>query len=197
MKRMVPWAMVWGRALLGPLIVLAAWKGVVGWALSLTVLVGLLDDIADGMVARRWNCDTPALRLADSSADTVFYLGTAFAVWVRSPELFRANWVWLAILVGLEGLRYVFDFWKFGKGASYHSYLAKAWGLVLAGAIMRVLWSGGPLWVVTVAAVLGMIVNLEGLAMSIILQHWQNDVKTLQAAWRIRVDSTLAAEEER
>jgi phosphatidylglycerophosphate synthase len=196
-KRLIPWAMVWGRALLGPLIILAAWWHVAGWMLAVAVLVGLVDDIADGMVARRWNCDTASLRLADSSADTVFYLGTAAALWIRSPQLLRHDWVLLAVLFGLEGFCYAFDRWKFGKGASYHSYLAKAWGLVLASAIMFVLAEGAPQWAVTAAIVLGIVTNLEGLAMSLILPHWQNDVKTLARAWKIREDSTRAAVAER
>jgi CDP-diacylglycerol--glycerol-3-phosphate 3-phosphatidyltransferase len=196
-KRLIPWAMVWGRALLGPVIALAAWGHIAGWILAVAVFVGLVDDIADGMVARRFGCDTPALRLADSSADTVFYLGTAVALWIRSPLLLRHDWVLLAVLFGLEGFCYAFDFWKFGKGASYHSYLAKAWGLVLASAIMFVLAAGGPQWAVTAAVVVGIVTNLEGFAMSLMLPRWQNDVKTLARAWKIREDSARAAAEER
>jgi hypothetical protein len=72
MKRMIPWAMVWARALGGPLMVLAAWRGTAGWVLAVAVLAGLVDDILDGMLARQWNCETPALRLADSSAVQCF-----------------------------------------------------------------------------------------------------------------------------
>jgi CDP-diacylglycerol--glycerol-3-phosphate 3-phosphatidyltransferase len=189
--------MVWGRALLGPLMVLAAWKGVSGLILAVAVLVGLLDDIADGMLARRWGCETPALRLADSSADTVFYLGTAIAMWLRTPELLRDDWKLLVLLFGLECLRYVLDFEKFGKGASYHSYLAKLWGLVLASAIMCSFATGGPQWLVTAAIALGVVVNLEGLTISLVLPQWQNDVKTVWAARKIRADAAREAMAER
>jgi CDP-diacylglycerol--glycerol-3-phosphate 3-phosphatidyltransferase len=197
MRRLIPWAMVWGRGLLGPLIILAAWWHVAGWILAIAVFVGLVDDIADGMLARRWNCDTASLRLADSSADTVFYLGTAAALWIRSPQLLRRDWILLAVLFGLEGCCYAFDLWKFGKGASYHSYLAKVWGLVLASAIMLVLAADGPQWALTTAIVLGLVTNLEGLAMSLILPRWQNDVSTLAIAWKIREGSATAAVAER
>ncbi len=93
------------------------------------------------------------------------------------------------MLLGLEGFRYAFDFWKFRKASSYHSYLSKFWGLVLASAILCALAMKGPQWLVTAAIVLGIIANLEGLTMSLMLPKWQNDVKTLGAAWRIRAAS--------
>ncbi len=197
MKTAVPWTMVIVRVLMGPGIVALTMWGVTGRVLSVIVIAMLLDDIADGMVARRFGTDTPRLRLADSCADTVFYLGTAVAMWMRAPLSLWQN-VWLiAVLFVLEAGRYLLDFAKFGKATSYHSYLAKAWGLVLVVVIVAVLVHGGPAWLVTVAAGLGVIVNLEGVAMSLMLPRWQNDVKTLAVAMRIRASLTQAAGEGR
>lgn len=155
-----------------------------GW--RLIVLLALVDDIYDGVLARRWKCDTPAIRLADSGADTVFYLGVAGALWVREPGGLRSNAWPLGVLFALEGLRYGLDFWKFGKGSSYHSYLAKAWGLVMAVAVIGVLSFGGLRWMVRVSILVGVGTNLEGLAMSLMLPRWTHDVKTLGVAWRLR-----------
>jgi phosphatidylglycerophosphate synthase len=189
MKVVIPWSMVIGRAAMGPMLVaMTAW-GAAGWVLSAVVVLMLVDDIADGMVARHWGTDSPALRLADSCADTVFYLGTAVAMWLRAPQTLRENLYLIVALFALEAGRYILDFAKFGKAASYHSYMAKAWGLVLALAIVCVLGRGGPVWMVTVAAALGILVNLEGVMMSLLLPQWQNDVKTLGVAMRIREDS--------
>ena len=90
------------------------------------------------------------------------------------------------MLFGLEALRYGFDLRKFGRAASYHSYLAKLWGLVLAVAVMGVLGGGGLGWLIRLAIWLGVVVNLEGLGMSLVLPQWQTDVKTLTAAGRLR-----------
>ena len=43
---------------------------------------------------------------------------------------------------------------------------------------------------VPVALVLGILCNVEGLAMSMVLQVWRKDVKTLAEAWRIRREVT-------
>ena len=97
-----------------------------------------------------------------------------------------SNWRLLAVLLGLECARYVFDLAKFGKAASYHSYFAKCWGLLRAVALIMVLSFGGLAWLVRASILLGILTNLEGGAMSLLLRHWQNDVKTLPAAWRLR-----------
>ena len=44
----------------------------------------------------------------------------------------------LVVLLGMEAARFAFDFVKFGRPASYHSYLAKLWGLVMAVAVIGV-----------------------------------------------------------
>ena len=186
MKRVTVWAMVWLRVVLCPVMVWGAHAGWAGAWLGAIVMLALVDDIFDGVLARRWGCDTPGIRLADSGADTVFYLGVAAALWIREPGVLRASAWPLAMLFGLEGVRYAFDFWKFGKGASYHSYLAKVWGLVMALAVIAVLSFGGPSWAVRVSILLGIAANVEGLAMSVMLPHWTHDVRTLRAAWDLQ-----------
>ena len=102
LRQAVPWAMILARALLCPIIVVGAARGWDGRWLGAIVLFALADDILDGMLARRWGCDTPSLRLADSLADTVFYLGAAWALWIREPEVLRANRWLLGALFALE-----------------------------------------------------------------------------------------------
>jgi CDP-diacylglycerol--glycerol-3-phosphate 3-phosphatidyltransferase len=160
-----------------------SWSGA---PLALIVVIALVDDIYDGVLARRWGWDSPTVRLWDSLADTVFYLGVAGAVWISEPEVIRANWILFAILFALEGARYVFDLLKFGKAASYHSYMAKAWGLLLAAAMIGVFALARLRILVPVALIWGIAVNVEGLAMSVLLPRWKNDVKTLWLAWRLR-----------
>ena len=182
----LPWAMVWLRVLLCPVIVLGARRGWDGKWLGLIVLIALLDDIYDGILARRWGCDTVNLRRADSAADTVFYLGVAAALWTREQQLLRGNWHLLLTLALLELARHAFDRWKFGRAAAYHSYLAKLWGLVMGAAVIAVLGFGGPRWLVWVSLLIGIASDLEGLTISLLLPRWQNDVKTIPAARKLR-----------
>jgi CDP-diacylglycerol--glycerol-3-phosphate 3-phosphatidyltransferase len=185
-KEQIPWAMAAGRALLGPVILAGEACGWSGMALAGTVVTALLSDIFDGVLARRWRCDTPAVRLFDSMADTVFYACVAVALGIGQPQIWRDNAPLLGVLLALEALNFGIAFAKFGKPASYHSYLAKAWGLVLATAVVAAFARGHGSPLIPITLVLGTACNLQGLAMSCILPVWRRDVKTLRAAWRIR-----------
>jgi CDP-diacylglycerol--glycerol-3-phosphate 3-phosphatidyltransferase len=150
------------------------------------VVAALVSDIYDGVLARRWKCDTAGVRLFDSMADTVFYLCTAVALWIRLPQVWRSYAGLLVGLLMLEGVRFAFDFVKFGRPASYHSYLAKAWGMVMAIAVIGSFATGQASVLVPMALVLGIVCDVEGLAMSWVMPLWRKDIKTLREAWRIR-----------
>jgi phosphatidylglycerophosphate synthase len=185
-REIVPWGVAAGRAALGPVLIAGAACSWDGAALAGVVVAALVSDIYDGVLARRWGCDTAGVRLFDSMADTVFYLCTAAALWIGQPQLWRTYWGLLVGLLGVEVVRFAFDFAKFGKPASYHSYLAKSWGLVMAVAVVGVFAFGRVNVLVPVALVMGIVCDLEGLAMSVVMPVWRKDVKTIRAAWRIR-----------
>ena len=182
----IPWALIGLRAVACPLLVVGALRGWAGGWLGTIVVVALLSDIYDGILARRWGNETARLRVSDSVTDTFFYLGVLAALWIREPQVVQGNWQWFVALLGFETFRYGFDFWKFGKVASYHSYLSKLWGLVIVVAVVGVLSFGGLRWLIWVALVFGIVVNAEGLVMSLMLPRWKNDVKTLGRAWELR-----------
>ena len=182
----IPWLMASARAVLGPVLIVGAECGWNGLALAGIVVAALLSDIYDGVLARRWKCDTAGVRLFDSMVDTVFYLCTAVALWIGLPQLWRSYAGLLFGLLALEGVRFGFDFVKFGRPASYHSYLAKAWGLVMAIAVISSFAMQQANVLVPVALVLGILCNVEGLAMSWVMPLWRKDIKTLREAWRIR-----------
>jgi phosphatidylglycerophosphate synthase len=185
-RELVPWGMAAGRAVMGPVLIAGAACSWNGAALAGIVVAALVSDIYDGVLARRWGCDTAGVRLFDSMADTVFYLCTAAALWIGQPHLWRRYGGWLVALLGMELVRFAFDFAKFGKPASYHSYLAKSWGLVMAVAVVGVFAFGRVNALIPVALVMGILCDLEGLAMSVVLPVWRKDVKTIRTAWRIR-----------
>jgi len=185
-KESIPWTMAAGRALLGPVLILGERCGWSGLALASLVATALLSDIFDGVLARRWKCDTAGVRLFDSMADTAFYLCAAATLWFYQPQLWHDNALLLGSVLALEALRFAVDFGKFGKPSSYHSYLAKTWGLVMAVAVIWTFASTRASILIPVALLTGIASNLEGLAMSLILPVWRKDVKTLAAARQIR-----------
>ncbi len=185
-REQIPWVMAGVRAALGPVVIAGEACSWNGFMLAGIVIAALVSDIFDGVLARRWFCDTAGVRLFDSMADTFFYVCVAVALWTGEPQVWRHNAGLLVVLLALEAARFGLDFAKFGKPASYHSYLAKSWGLVMAIGVVAVFCSGKASPVLSVALVLGIACNLEGLAMSLMLPMWRKDVKTLWAAWRLR-----------
>jgi phosphatidylglycerophosphate synthase len=185
-RERIPWGMAAGRAALGPVLAVGAECGWNGLAMAGLVVVALVSDIFDGVLARRWRCDTAGVRLFDTMADTVFYLCAAAALWIGQPGTVRAYAWRLGGLLGLEAVRLGFDLAKFGRPASYHSYLAKTWGLVMASGVVGLFAMRRGNWAFSCAMVVGVACQMEGLAMSLMLPVWRRDVKTLRAAWRLR-----------
>jgi phosphatidylglycerophosphate synthase len=186
MKAAIPWCMVVFRCLLGPAIAIVARLAHPQIWLGAMIAAGFLSDVYDGILARRWKTDTDALRVADSAVDIVFYLGILAAVVERHWPAVRERWGLLIAVLSLEVIRMVFDWLKFRRMASYHSYTAKAWGILLAAATVALLCFDSSSWILTLALAWGIVCDLEGLAMSLILPKWTRDVKTLSRALAIR-----------
>jgi phosphatidylglycerophosphate synthase len=167
------------RVALAPALLWITRDGRAGAWYVVCCLVALVSDIVDGVIARRAGVDTAGLRRYDSVADTIFYATAAWTVWRVHPEVVRAYWPGAAIVVGLEVARYGFDLRKFGREASYHAWSAKVWGLSLAIALVAVMGFGRAVPWVALAIVLGVVADLEGLAISVVLPAWRHDVKSI------------------
>ncbi|MFL6301458.1 MAG: CDP-alcohol phosphatidyltransferase family protein [Terriglobales bacterium] len=174
------------RLILGPVVLALAWKHVPGAWIAGCTFVAIVSDIYDGIIARRLHIDTETLRRYDSFADTVFYIGIAWAAWRLHPEAIGENAYLLATIFALEIARYGFDFAKFRREASYHMYSSKVWGLVLAGATIVLFAFGTSGWLFRIALLLGVVCDLEGLAISMVLPRWTHDVPSIAHALKLR-----------
>jgi phosphatidylglycerophosphate synthase len=187
LKRVIPWSMVISRVLLGPMVVVVSWRLTQPQLLlGAMIAAACLSDVYDGILARRWGTVTAALRISDTTADTVFYLGVLAAVIVRHWPVLRARIALLVALLILEAFRMGFDWLKFHRMASYHTYSAKIWGLLLAVATIALLCFDRGFWLLTLALAWGILSDLEGLAISVILPKWTHDVKSLRRALALR-----------
>lgn len=182
----VPLALTGLRIALAPVMVLLAVYGPSATGFGFCLSIAFLSDVFDGIVARRLKVATPNLRRLDSVADTLFYLAAVFAVWHLHPAVITERLLSLGVLAALELLRYGVDFARFGREASYHMWSSKLWGILLFVAFFSVLVldaSGVP---VSLAVYVGILVDLEGLAISMVLPEWRADVPTLVHALRLR-----------
>jgi CDP-diacylglycerol--glycerol-3-phosphate 3-phosphatidyltransferase len=150
------------------------------------ISIAFVSDVFDGVVARKLGVATPELRHLDSRVDLVFYATAAWAVWRLHPGVVRSIAIPGLIVIGLDVLRHVFDFLKFGRDAAYHAWSSKAWGLSLALALVVLMGFGVAYPFVAITVVLGLIAQVEGLLISIVLPVWTHDVPSLRHALRIR-----------
>ena len=182
----IPLSLTLLRVFLAPVIVLLAIFEPLPWAFGVCFTLAFLSDIFDGIFARRLNVASPGLRRLDSIADTIFYLAAVYTVWHLHPEVLSEHAASLSVLVSLELARYVIDFAKFKREASYHMWSSKLWGLLLFLAFFAVLVVGPADLLVSAAIYMGIIADVEGIMISFALPRWKNDIPTIFHAVRMR-----------
>ena len=186
-KLRLPVFLIAVRFALGPgMMVLSFFFSPRGALLVTCIGLALLSDIFDGVLARRWRLDTETLRRWDTRADTFFYICVLCVAMLRYPAAFERRWILLAGLVAVEAVQHIFAAMKYGRHASYHSVLSKIWGLMMATAMCALLGFGLDNWFLDLTLAWGILCNLQGLAMSLMLPTWHKDVSTLFHAARIR-----------
>ncbi|MDE2348654.1 MAG: CDP-alcohol phosphatidyltransferase family protein [Gammaproteobacteria bacterium] len=189
--RRVPGLLTALRGILAPFVAILAIYAPRPEPFAVCLVAALVSDIFDGALARRLGVATPTLRRLDSAADTLFYVACLFAAWRLHPAAIAQRLVPLCILAGLEVFRYVFDFVKFRREASYHMWSAKFWGIALFVGFFSMLVFGSTGPTVSFAIYVGIVTDLEGVAISILLPRWQADMPSLVHALRARQNAGI------
>jgi CDP-diacylglycerol--glycerol-3-phosphate 3-phosphatidyltransferase len=183
--KFIPLVLTVLRVMLGPVVVVLAFWSPMPWAFAVCLIVAFLSDVFDGVIARKLGIATAFLRRMDSIADSVFYLCALFAAWYLHSDILKPHLFLLSILAGIELARYCFDLYKFGKEASYHMWSSKFWGVTLLVAFMCVLVQEAGGWPIALTLYAGIVADIEGLLISMILKQWRTDVPTLFHAYKL------------
>lgn len=173
------------RAALAGVLLLFATEDGAGLNVAVALCVGFVSDVYDGVIARRFGVATAGLRRLDSAADTVFYLSGAICVWRFHPDVVLSNRWLLVAVIGTLVVNHAVEWAKFGREASYHAWLAKAWGVALFVSLVT-LFAGGTVRLVPAALYLGILSHLENFAITIALPEWRHDVRSVWHAWSVR-----------
>jgi CDP-diacylglycerol--glycerol-3-phosphate 3-phosphatidyltransferase len=160
-----------------PLVMIGMSRGS-GRAAALALAMGFVSDVFDGVVARRFGVATAGLRRLDSAVDTLFYLAAAFCLWRLHPAAVLSHRWLIAIVIGTLIVNHAFEFWKFGREASYHAWLAKTWGAALFAALMLLFVSGDDR-LLTVALWIGIASHIENFLITLRLRTWRHDVRSV------------------
>jgi hypothetical protein len=132
-----------------------------------------------GVVHRAWS----RLQLSPGADPCRDFL---LAAWHLNSKDLREYLPTLVLLGAVEAVRYAFDLWKFRREAAYHLWSSKLWGICLFVGFFSLLVFGRGGLFVGVPIYVGILVDLEGLAVSFVLREWESDVPTVVYAWRLR-----------
>ena len=170
------------RVLMGPYLLLESRDGKISpwflWAFA----AGVISDVLDGEILRRFNLSNTKLRSLDSTTDAVFYMSVLVSMWFVHPSLIQLHIIPLTILLLTQTTSWVFCFLRFGKTTSYHSYFAKFWGLSLfTGTIASFITPpNGSL--VLFAILIGITSNIEDIIITAIMPYWKCDILSIKSA---------------
>ncbi|AFY66929.1 CDP-alcohol phosphatidyltransferase family protein [Geitlerinema sp. PCC 7407] len=183
----IPGFLVAFRFAIALLLLIDAADHAVGPWFLVGYVAAVLSDIFDGIIARRLGVSTVGLRQADSLADVCLYSSVAFSVWWVHPAVLLAFRGPLLVCVAAQIAVYAASLIKFGQAPSFHTYIAKAWGLGLCAATVSLFGFGhsAALWL---AIALCWLNSLEEVLMTLILPQWHHDVLTLGHALRLRAE---------
>lgn len=183
--RHLPWLLVLSRFALAPVVVglaLADARGAIVGCMGFA----LVGDVADGRIARRLGVATNRLRQADSLADLAFWLAALAAAWQMETAALSRHAGWILLLLGLEAAIHASSWLRFRRGPANHARSAKLWGIVLCASLIAIVGWGvlGVLFALAIAV--GLVAQLEGLAIVWLLPAWGRDVPSFRSALEAR-----------
>jgi CDP-diacylglycerol--glycerol-3-phosphate 3-phosphatidyltransferase len=185
-KSGVPWALIWFRGAVAPVLMWGAMSADERMALAGLAVAAFLSDWFDGVLARRWNTVTPALRRADTLADTVYFLNVLILALVGSWDVIYPTLPFMAGLLLLESVCQISNFVRFGCRTATHAYLCKVWAVMLCVAATDLFLFHAvrtPMWL---SLGWGYVAYLDVLAILWIMPVPAVDVPTAWHAWQRR-----------
>ncbi|MFD0749435.1 CDP-alcohol phosphatidyltransferase family protein [Mucilaginibacter calamicampi] len=184
----IPYLLILFRLLLGPVMIWLAYSNgeALRFVLAVLILLGILSDIFDGIIARRLNVSTVKMRRIDSTTDLFFWLCVAWCAWLLNPQVILDNRYLIIIILIMEGLTYVLSFLKFKKENATHALISKFWAVTLFIAFISLIgfgYGGVPL---LITFIVGVIAHIDVYLIILLLPKWMPDVPSCWHALQIR-----------
>ena len=165
------------RIISAPFLLLTGWLGMPTLFFVLFGLM-LLSDVLDGFIARILDQTSEEGARLDSYGDILTYLSTPLAAWWLWPELVKAEFYYIITAIIIYILPAFFALAKFGKLASYHTWITKISAVLMSAGVVILLGFGDPL-LFHIAIYFLMIEMLENIAITLILPKQKSDILSL------------------
>ena len=188
MKNKTPQLLILFRLLLGPIMIFLThnFGNLIKFELVFMILLGLLSDIFDGIIARKLGTSSENLRRLDSQVDVVFWLCVGICAWILHPEIIYDFRYPIFLVVIMEALTYVFSFIKFRKETCTHALLSKLWGISLFATFVSIIGFGYGGIIIYICGSLGIIAHFDVYLIIYFLPKWQHDIPSCYHAFLIK-----------
>lgn len=170
------------RIIASPFLLLAGWLEMPALFFALFGLM-LLSDALDGIIARMLNQTSELGARLDSYGDILTYLMTPIAAWWLWPDLIKGEFYYIIAAVIIYILPAVFALLKFGKLASYHTWITKASAVLMsAGAVVLLVFENNLLFHIAIYFLV--IEMVENITITLILSEQKTDIQSIWHLWK-------------
>ena len=152
------------------------------------LVISLITDVLDGLIARHFNATSALGAKLDSTADLATTLAMPPCAWWLRPEVLRAEAIVIGVALGFYAAAQGAGLIKFHRLPSYHTWAAKT-AAALAAVGFVVIFAGGPGWTIRVLVPFVVLACVEAMAITFVLREWRPDIPTLWHALRLRRES--------
>jgi len=145
----------------------------------------LLSDVLDGFIARILNQTSQLGARLDSYGDILTYLSTPLAAWWLWPDIINDELYYIFAAIIIYILPAFFVLAKFGKLASYHTWITKVSAVLMSAGVIVLL--GFENTVLFHIAVYFLVIEMvENIAITIILPKEKSNIHSVWHAWKER-----------
>lgn len=185
MLKKLPLLLIYSRAFIAIIIVALAFNPANNyWIISLMVL-GLLTDVFDGIIARKLNVSTEKLRIYDSNVDQFFWILVISAIFYLNFPFIKENYWGIASILILELGCYGISYLKFKKPIATHSILAKLWTITLLAFLIDLTLNHTSIVAYHICILLGIVSRTEIILIIFKLKKWTTDVPSILVVSKI------------
>ncbi|MCR9250852.1 MAG: CDP-alcohol phosphatidyltransferase family protein [bacterium] len=184
----LPIALVYSRLLISAIIIFLAFRDNIfaNHIIFVLMLIGLLTDIFDGIIARKLGVSTIKLRELDTKVDRVFWFSILLSLSILEPEAIKNQLTPITILILFEASVYGLSIIRFRKIPSPHNLISKLWGLMVFFAFSEVLLTSSAAIIFDSMIIVGIVSRIDSFLIYSILKKWDHDIPSFHHAIKIR-----------
>ncbi len=174
-----------------PVLLPLAWNGAMGFFLALFGL-GLLSDVLDGAIARRFDLESEFGARLDQWADFALWLAFPVGAWWLWPEIVLREAPYVVIAIVCLLLPTAIAYAKYRAVPGYHTWTAKLNSVLMGVAVplLLIFDVAGPF---RVAALFQLGCAIDELGITFLLAECRHDVPSVFHAARLRSPDTAEA----